>query len=57
MVGMETEEGHNNIVEEVSRRIVENDLSVKPERYVWKVREVEFLKVMIGLDGINIERI
>ena len=34
MVGMETEEGYNNIVEEVSRRIVKNDLFVKPEKYV-----------------------
>jgi len=56
MVGMETEEGYNNIVEEVSRRIVKNDLFVKPEKYIWKVREMGFLRVVIGLDGINIEK-
>ena len=29
------------------RRIAENDLFVKPEKYVWKVREVEFLGVVV----------
>ena len=51
MVGTETEEGYNNIVEEVLRRIVENNLFVELEKYVWKVREIGFLKVVIGLDG------
>ena len=34
MVGMETEKEHNNIVEEVLRRTVKNDLFTKPEKYV-----------------------
>ena len=34
MVVMETEEGHDKIVEEVLRRLEENDLFVKPEKYV-----------------------
>ena len=34
MVVMETEEGHDEIVEEVLRRLEENDLFVKPEKYV-----------------------
>jgi len=34
MVGKETEEGHNNIVEELLRRMAENDLFVKPEKCV-----------------------
>ena len=33
MVGMETEEGHNKIVAEVIRRLEENDLYMKPEKY------------------------
>jgi len=37
MVEMETEEGHDNIVEEVLRRVVENDLFIKSEKYMWKV--------------------
>ena len=34
MVGTETEEGHNEIVKEVLRRIAKNDLFVKLEKYV-----------------------
>jgi len=35
MVRIETEEEeHNNIVEEVLRRMAENDLFVKPEKYI-----------------------
>ena len=56
MVAMETEEEHNEIVEEVLRRLEENDLFVKPEKYMWKVREVEFLEVTIGKDGVRIEK-
>ena len=32
MVAMEIEEGHDNIVEEVLKRLEENDLFVKPEK-------------------------
>jgi len=56
VVGTEIEEGHDNIVKEVLRRITENDLFVKPERCVWKVREVGFMKVVIGPDGVKIEK-
>jgi len=28
---------------------------VKPEKYKWKVREVDFLEVVIGLEGIKME--
>jgi len=33
MIATETEEGHDEIVEEVLRRLEENDLFVKPERW------------------------
>ena len=56
MVATETEEGHNEIVEEVLRRLEENDLFVKPEKCVWKVREVGFLGVIIGEDGVRMEK-
>ena len=55
MIEMETKEGHNKIVKEVLRRIVKNDLFVKPEKCVWNVREVGFLGVIIGLDRVKIE--
>jgi len=32
LVGTETKEGHNEIVEEVLKRLEENDLYVKPEK-------------------------
>ena len=32
LVGAETEEGHDKVVEEVLRRLEENDLYVKPEK-------------------------
>ena len=40
--------GHNEIVEEVLRRLEENDLYVKPEKCVWKERKVPFLGVIMG---------
>jgi len=56
MIVMETEEGHDEIVEEVLRRLEENDLFVKPEKCVWKIREVGFLGVIIGEDGVRMEK-
>ena len=56
MVATETEEGHDKIVEEVLRRLEENDLFVKPEKCVWKVREVGFLGVIIGKDGVKMKK-
>ena len=37
IIGMETEEGHDEIVVEVIRRLEENDLYVKLEKCKWKV--------------------
>ena len=56
IVGMETEKGHDELVMEVIKRLKENDLYVKPEKCKWKVREVEFLGVVIGPEGIKIEK-
>jgi len=56
IVATETEEGHDKIVEEVLRRLGENDLFVKSEKCVWKVREVGFLGVIIGEDGVRMEK-
>jgi len=56
MIGTKTEEGHDKILEEVLKRMVENDLFMKPEKYVWKVREVRFLKVIIRPDKVKMEK-
>jgi len=34
LVGTETEEGHDEIIEEILKRLEENDLYIKPEKYV-----------------------
>ena len=56
IVRMETEEGHDELVAEVIKKLEENDLYVKPEKYKWKVKEVEFLGVVIGPEGIKMEK-
>ena len=56
LIGTEIEKGHNEIVEEVLKRLEENDLYIKPEKCVWKVQKIRFLGVVIGPDGIEIEK-
>jgi len=56
IVEMEREERHDEIVKEVLRRMVENSLFVKLEKCVWKVREIGFLGVIIGLEGMRIKK-
>ena len=55
IVRTESKEGHNKLVEEILKRMVENDLYVKPEKCRWKVTEINFLEVVIRLEGIRIE--
>ena len=55
IVGTETEEGHDEIVEEVLKWMEDHDLYLKPEKCVWKVKEVGFLGLVIGKDGIKME--
>jgi len=56
LVRTETEKGHDEIVEEILRRLEENDLYVKLEKYVWKARKIGFLGVVIGPNGIEMEK-
>jgi len=56
LVATDTEEGHDELVEEVLKRLEENDLFVKPEKCKWKVREVEFLEVVIGPRGVEMQK-
>jgi len=56
LVRTETEIGHDEIVNEVLRRLEENNLYVKLEKYVWKVQKIGFLGVVIGPNGIEIEK-
>ena len=43
------------MVEEVVRRLAENSLYMKLEKCKWKMKEVGFLEVVIGLEGIKME--
>ena len=56
MIITEIEEEHDEIIEEVLRRIEEKDLFVKLEKYMWKIREVRFLEVIIGPNSVRIEK-
>jgi len=55
IVGTETEEGYDELVAEIIKRLEENNLYVKPEKCKWRVREVGFLGVVIGPEGIKME--
>ena len=56
IVATDTEEEHNKLVKEVLKRLEKNNLFVKPEKYQWKVKEVEFLDIVIGPQGIKIQK-
>ena len=56
MVATDIEEKHDELVEEVLRRLEENDLFIKPEKCRWKVREVEFLGVIIGSKEVEMQK-
>ena len=55
IVGMESEEEHNELVEKVIKRLEENNLYMKPEKCKWKMREVGFLGIVIGPKRIKME--
>jgi len=55
LVGTETEEEHDEIVEEVLKRLEKNNLYVKPEKCTWKVQKVNFLGVVMGQGKIEME--
>ena len=56
IVGMETEEEYNEIVVEIIKRLEKNNLYMKPKKCKWKIREVGFLRVVIGPEGIKMEK-
>jgi len=56
LVVIEMEERHDEIVEKILKRLEENDLYIGPEKCVWKVQKIGFLGVVIGPDGIEMEK-
>ena len=55
LVGTENEKKHDKIVEEVLKKMEESDLYIKPEKCVWKVKEINFLRLVIGAEGISMQ--
>jgi len=55
LVEIEDEKKHNEIVEEVLKRMKENDLYIKLEKYVWKVKEIDFLGLVIEAEEIKMQ--
>ena len=56
LVRTKTKKEYDEIIEEVLRRLEKNDLYIKPEKYVQKVKKIEFLGVVIGSNDIEMER-
>ena len=48
MVGIKTEERQNKLVEEILKRLEENNLYIRLEKCKWKVGKVDFLGVVLG---------
>ena len=56
IVATDTEKGHDKLVEKVLKRLEENNLFIKPEKCQWKVKEIEFLGIVIGPQGVEIQK-
>jgi len=48
LVETKDKEKHNEIVEKVLKRMEKSDLYIKPEKCVWKVKEINFLRSIIS---------
>ena len=56
LIGTETKNGYDKIVEEVLKKLEENNLYMKPEKCAWKVEKVNFLGVVMGQGKIEMEK-
>ena len=56
LVRTEIEKEHDKVIEKVLKRLEENNLYVKPEKCVWKVRKIGFLRVIIEPNRIEMEK-
>ena len=56
LVETETEKGHDEIVEEILKRLEKNDLYIKLEKYTQKVRKIGFLGVVIEPNEIEMKK-
>ena len=47
---------HDKIILEVLRHLEENDLYIKPEKCTFRTTEVDFLRMIVGKDGIKMDQ-
>ena len=57
LIFMVSEEGHDEIVKEVLKKLKENDLFLKAEKCIFGAKEIEFLRLLIGPDRIKMDPI
>ena len=55
LIFTKTEEGHDEIVPEVLHRLCANNLFLKPEKCFFKQQEIEFLDLIIGPNGVEMD--
>ena len=55
MVGTDDKKKHDKIIKEVLRRMEVNNLHIKPEKCVWKVKEIDFLGLVIETEEIKMQ--
>jgi len=55
LVGTEDKRKYMEIVEEVLKRMEENNLYIKPEKCIWKVKEIDFLGLVMGAEEIKMQ--
>ena len=53
LIFMESKEGHDEIVKEVLKKLKENDFFLKAEKCIFGANEIEFLRLLIGPNGIK----
>ena len=52
IVEMKEDKRYDKVVEEVVKRLVENNLYIKLEKYKWKIRKMGISGLVIRLEGI-----
>ena len=56
IVATNTEKGYDKLVKEILKRLEENNLFVKPEKCWWKIKKVEFLGMVKGPQGVEMQK-
>jgi len=56
IVATNTKKEYDKLVKEILKRLEKNDLFVKPEKCWWKVKEVEFLGMVIGPQRVEMQK-